>query len=86
MQLMTLSSFSLILPPHPQLRTLGSDLDVGGDYLSDLEMDFDDSKSRSSRKKKGISGESQSLLPGLTVPDSELMVRFIFRPYIMCSN
>ncbi len=83
MQLMIRSFFKFLPSPHPQLKTLGTGLDVGGDYLSDVEIDPDDSsKSRSSRKKKVISGESQSLLPALTVPDSELMVRFVFRPDI----
>eukprot|EP01084_Bolivina_argentea_P182158 314530_1 len=55
------------------LKILESTWDVGGDYLSDVEIDYDDSKHKSS--KSVISGESQSLLPTLTVPDSELMYK-----------
>ncbi len=56
---------------------LESNWDVGGDYLSDVEIDYDDSRHKSS--KTVISGESQSLLPPLTAPDSELMVSFFFQ-------
>ncbi len=77
MQLITLF-FKSFFPYHSQLKILESTWDVGGDYLSDVEIDYDDSKHKSS--KSVISGESQSLLPALTVPDSELMVSFFFRP------
>ncbi len=64
--------FNFFASWHPQLSVLESTWDVGGDYLSDVEIDYD--TARTSSSKIVISGESQSLLPALTVPDSELMV------------